>query len=294
MGYPAFRSVLYTRGDGCEELATLLSDDARRVSGDLVEECIRERADLLVTRKPPGAFDLVNLAMPVNVARSKIDRVVAAVSGGPHSGLAAHLAQVLASRLAKPVAVASAFFDDENKAEAEAAVDRFADQMVEADRLVIGAADPQSFVTQLPERSLVVMGEPGGSLLSRLFFGAGARMRAAVPAGAVIVRHTEPRVFHLMEEPVFVGPLHHASDALRLHRASLIAVVENGLLVGTVRREELQTAGPSTPVGELMESPRSIDVAAHVSEDQGRDPLPVVDSRGRLLGTLFPGRISPS
>ncbi len=289
--------MLYTRGDGCEELAALLGDDARRVSSDLVEECVNYRADLLVTRRPPGAFDLVNVAMPVNFSKEAIEGVVAAVSGGPHSGLAARLAHGLSNRLAVPVAVASAFFNDEDKAEAEAAVDRFASQIVDADRLIIGAEDPSGFVSQLPERSLVVMGEPGGSFLARFFFGAGARLRAAVPAGAVIVRHGDPRVFHRMEEPVFVGPLHLASDALRLYEFPVIAVVDNGLLVGVVRRTVLEAAGDETPVGDLMEPARSVEVSARVEEvlvDHLRnDPIPVVDPKGRLLGTFFPDRISP-
>ncbi|HUO45460.1 MAG TPA: hypothetical protein VM470_01370 [Acidimicrobiia bacterium] len=296
MAYPDFSSVLFTRGGGCEELAGLLSDTAQRVSGDLAEFCVEQRADLLITKRPPGGFGLVSVAIPVDFVPDQIGRVVAAVSGGPHSGLVARLAGVLSGRLGVPAAVASAFFSDEDKSEAEAAVDRFADHLTDADRMIVAAEDPSGFVSQLPERSLVVMGEPGGSFLARIFFGAGARLRAAVPAGAVVVRHAEARVFHVMDEPVFVGPLHHAGDTLRLHHHPLMAVVENGMLVGMVRRNALEQANSEAPVGELMESARYVSIsdaaaeAIAVGESIRPGPIPVIDQSGRLVGALhIPG-----
>jgi hypothetical protein len=283
-----FKSVLYTRGGGCEELAGLISPQPNRVVGDLGEACIRQRADLLVTRRPSGDFNLVSVATPIGFDSGQVTSVVAAVSGGPHSGLAARLAQIVARKLRVGITVASAFFQDENKAEAEAAVDRFAGEITGAQRLIIAADDPQAFVSQLPTKSLLVLGMPGGSFLSRTFFGRGARLRAAAAAGAVMVRYAPPRVFHVMEEPVFVSPLHHAGDILRLHDAPVLAVVESGSLVGTVRRRSLLTADPSTPVGDLMESPHSvlIDQALPEVGSFDDDPVAVIDDEGRMLGTL--------
>ena len=283
-----FKSVLYTRGGGCEELAGLISPEPNRVVGDLGEACIGKRADLLVTRRPPGDFNLVSVAIPIGFDSADVTSVVAAVSGGPHSGLAAHLADVVAHRLGVGVTVASAFFQDENKTEAEEAVDRFAEEITGAERLIIAADDPQAFVSQLPTRSLLILGMPGGSFLSRTFFGPGARLRAAAAAGAVMVRYAAPRVFHVMDEPVFVSPLHHAGDTLRLHNAPVLAVVENGSLVGTVRRRSLLAAEPSTPVGELMEPPSSVQIDQVVPEagSLDDDPVAVTDEKGRMLGTL--------
>jgi CBS domain-containing protein len=194
----------------------------------------------------------------------------------------------VAHRLGVGVTVASAFFQDENKSEAEAAVDRFAEEIPGAERLIIAAEDPQAFVSQLPARSLLILGAPGGSFLSRTFFGPGARLRAAAAAGAVMVRYAGPRVFHLMEEPVFVSPLHHAGDILRLHDAPVLAVVENGSLVGTVRRGSLMSAEPSTPVGDLMESPHSVRIDEILPEagSLDDDSVAVTDGKGRMLGTL--------
>ncbi len=283
-----FRSVLYTRGGGCEELASLVSPDNTRVVGDLGDACISSRADLLVTRRPPGGFNLVSVAVPIGFQPSEVGQVVAAVSGGPHSGLAAGLAGAVARGLEVDLVIASAFFHDEGKAEAEESVDRFAGSIPGADRLIIAADDAPAFVSQLPARSLLVLGAPGGSFLSRTFFGPGARLRAAATAGAVMVRHASPRVFHVMMDPVFVGPLHHAGDTLRLHDARVLAVVENGLLVGMVRRSSLLAAPPQTPVSELMEAPVSVQIDEPVlGVDPSTDgPVAVTDAAGRLVGTL--------
>lgn len=283
-----FKSVLYTRGGGCEELAGLISPEPNRVVGDLTAACIGKRADLLVTRRPPGDFNLVSVATPVGFDTAEVSGVVAAVSGGPHSGLAARLADVVAHRLEVGVTVASAFFQDEDKAEAEAAVDRFAEEISGAERLIIAADDPQAFVSQLPTRSLLILGAPGGSFLSRTFFGPGARLRAAAAAGAVMVRYAAPRVFHMMQEPVFVSPLHHAGDTLRLHYEPVLAVVENGTLVGTVHRRSLMAAEPSTPVGDLMESPQSVRMDEVLPEagSPDADAVAVTDKKGRMVGIL--------
>ena len=103
-----------------------------------------------------------------------------------------------------------------------------------------------------------------------------------------MVRYAAPRVFHVMDEPVFVSPLHHAGDTLRLHNAPVLAVVENGSLVGTVRRRSLLAAEPSTPVGELMEPPSSVQIDQVVPEagSLDDDPVAVTDEKGRMLGTL--------
>jgi CBS domain-containing protein len=160
-------------------------------------------------------------------------------------------------------------------------------------RLVVGADDPTEFIEKLPERSLLILGEPGGTFLSRLFFGPGARLRAKAPVGAVMVRYSPPRVFQKMAEPIFFGPLHHAGDSLLLQDSALAAVVDNGVLVGVVRRANLLRADPDTTVAELMEPPISVqwdrltsEVAAEIGVEIG--PVPVIDPSGRLIGAFDP------
>ena len=283
-------NVVYTRGQGCAELAELLSSSATRVGGDLAQACLESRADLLVTRKPPGGFDLVSVAVPLDFQPTEIKAVVAAVAGGPHSELNVTVAEALGHRLGVEIFAATAYFAPAAEAEARETLGRVASGLPEMSRLVIGANDPTEFIAKLPERSLLILGEPGGTFLSRLFFGPGARLRAKAPAGAVMVRYAPPRVFQHMSEPVFFGPLHHAGDSLRLHSCALTAVVDNGVLVGVVRRSTLEAADPAVTLAELMEPPISIpwdqvidSIDANVVQV---GPTPVVDHAGRLIGAL--------
>ena len=284
-------NVVYTRGLGCAELAELLSSSATRVAGDLAKACLESRADLLVTRKPPGGFDLVSVAVPLDFQPTEIKAVVAAVAGGPHSELNVSLAEAIGHRLGVETFAATAYFAEAAEAEAHQTLDRVAAELPEMSRLVIGADDPTAFIAKLPERSLLILGEPGGTLLSRLFFGPGARLKAKAPAGAVMVRYAPPRVFQSMSDPVFFGPLHHAGDSLRLHDCALTAVVDNGVLVGVVRRSILESADPEVTLSELMDAP--ISVPWDLSIDQldgnlahGVGPIPVIDDAGRLIGAL--------
>jgi hypothetical protein len=261
------------------------------VAGDLAEACLESRADLLVTRKPPGGFDLVSVAVPIDFQPTEIKAVVAAVAGGRHSELNVWLAEAIGRRLGVETIAATAYFAEAAKPDAHQTLDRIASGLPEMKRMVIGADDPTEFIAKLPERSLLILGEPGGTFLSRLFFGPGARLKAKAPAGAVMVRYSPPRVFQQMSEPVFFGPLHQAGDSLRLHSSALTAVVDNGVLVGVVRRSRLEDADPEIAVSELMEPAISIpwDLAI---DDLDRDlargpgPIPVVDQTGRLVGAL--------
>ena len=284
-------SVVYTRGLGCAELAELLSSTPTRVAGDLATACLESRADLLVTRKPPGGFDLVSVAVPIDFQPTEIKAVVAAVAGGPHSELNVSLAEAIGRRLGVEIFAATAFFAESAEAEAHQTIDRVAAGLPARSRMVIGADDPTEFIAKLPERSLLILGEPGGTFLSRLFFGPGARLKAKAPAGAVMVRYSPPRVFQHMADPVFFGPLHHAGDSLRLHDSALTAVVDNGVLVGVVRRSILEAADPKVTLSELMEPPISILWDRGIDEldadlGQGAGPIPVVDHAGRLVGAL--------
>ena len=284
-------NVVYTRGQGCAELAELLSSSPKRVAGDLARACLESRADLLVTRKPPGGFDLVSVVVPIDFQPTEIKAVVAAVAGGPHSELNVAVAEALGRRLGVETFAATAYFAEAAEAEAHETLGRVAASLPKMSRLVIGASDPTEFITKLPERSLLILGEPGGTFLSRLFFGPGARLKAKAPAGAVMVRYAPPRVFQNMSDPVFFGPLHHAGDSLRLHSSALTAVVDNGVLVGVVRRSTLEAADPDVTLAELMDPPLSIPwdlMIDAIDSDlmQGAGPTPVVDHAGRLIGAL--------
>jgi CBS-domain-containing membrane protein len=107
----------------------------------------------------------------------------------------------------------------------------------------------------------------------------------------VIVRSAPDRVFRFMGDPVYVAPLRHADDTLRLHEENTLAVADEGRLIGLVRREGLIKAG-ADPVASVMEEALSVRldetlVEARVLEPTfGRDPIPVTDHDEYLVGGL--------
>ncbi|MGH8923524.1 MAG: CBS domain-containing protein [Acidimicrobiia bacterium] len=281
-------------------MAELLTPQATRVTGDLDDACIDARADVLVTRKPPGGFSLVNVVSPLDFEAGEVTAIVAAIAGGPHSQFNVQLSDHLARRMNVDVHIATAYSEKEAEEEAESLVARLGELVPHAKQLSVQATDLTEFVKALPSGALLVLGEAGGSILSRLVFGPGARLRARAQAGALVVRAAPPRVFQVMDDPVFVAPLHLAGDGLRLYQDERVAVVEGGRLVGVVDRSRLLSAAADAPIANIMEEPISVtatmslvEAASSVSSsglDQGHQstfvgPWPVIDADGKLIGT---------
>jgi hypothetical protein len=246
---------------------------------------------VLVARKPPASFSLIHIASPIDFDREEVTTVVAAVAGGPHSEFNVQLCSHLARRLEVEMIIASAVYGESSPRATEEIVARLGEWAPNAKQLSVPASDPADFVQSLPAGSLLVMGESGGSLLARMFYGPGARLRASAKGGAVIVRAAPARVFQMMDEPVFVGPLHLAGDGLLLHDDRRLAVVDGGKLVGLVSQERLRTAAPAATVDSLMDEPRSltaemslVEAAARLGQD---GPWPVVDDDGHMIGTYY-------
>ena len=160
-----------------------MAPGSSRVTGDLDEACIRARADLLVTRKPPGGFSLVSVVSPLDFEPTEVTAVVAAIAGGPHSELNVQVSDHLARRLNVDVHIATAYTDKDASEVAESLVARLGEFVPHAKQLSIQATDLTEFVKALPSGALLVLGEAGGSLLSRLVFGPGARLRACRDVG---------------------------------------------------------------------------------------------------------------
>ena len=284
--------VVWTRGSGCSELATLLSEgEADRITGDLVQQCIDHRADLLVSRRFPGSFDLVSVAVPLDFVPDKVTRVVSAVAGGPHSFLAADTASRLGRSLDVEAEMLSAIRPGDDVRVAEELLDHLALSVPETRGRVVEVDGIPELVESLEEGTLVVSGAPGGSWLQRSMFGPGAKLRSRAPAGAIMVRSAPDRVFRWMGDPVFVSPLRLAYDTLRVHEEKVLAVAAEGLLVGLVRRERLVGAGDAS-VGSVMEEAMSAKVDETIAEAMtleptfGRDPIPVTDHNEHLVGAL--------
>ncbi len=284
--------VVWTRGKGCHELADVLGGKrADRVTGDIAESCIDERADFLVTKKLPTGFDLVNVAVPVDFEPDRVTKVVATVAGGPHSLLAADTAVALAARLGVDVEVLSAANDEGEIESAREILAKVGAHLPAVERRVVVVDGISELVEDLDEGALVVLGASGGSWLNRLRTGPGARLRRTAQAGYVIVRRAPERVFRFMGEPVYVSPLRHADDTLRIHTENTLAVADAGRLVGLVRREGLIKAGTS-PVASVMEEAVSVRhdetivQARKLEPTFGPDPIPVTDHDEHLVGGL--------
>lgn len=285
-------SVVWTRGRGCCELAELLGGEAaRRVQGDLVTECIERRADLLVSRKAPGSFNLVSVAIPVDFEPDEVTSVVATVAGGPHSQVAAELAWRLGQALGVDAEMVSAAPPGGDGDSAYVLLDKIGSELPGLGRRVIEVEGIGELVETLDESALLVLGAPGGSWLQRSVLGPGARLRRTARAGYVLVRSAPDRVFRFMGEPVYVAPLRHADDTVRMHSENTLAVAEDGRLIGLVRRERLLTAGDA-PVGSFMEEALSVRVDGTLAEAWeleptfGSDPIPVTDDEDHLVGGL--------
>ena len=284
--------IVFTRGKGCRELAEVLGgDQVGRVQGDLSASCLEERADVLVSKKLPSGFDLVNVVVPVDFEPDRVTKVVATVAGGPHSVLAAETASAVASGLGVEAEMLSAARSDDGIGAAGEILDQVGAYLPDLGRRAVVVDGMAELVEELDDGALLVLGAPGGSWLNRSRTGPGARLRRTAQAGAVIVRSAPDRVFRFMGDPVYVSPLRLADDTLRIHKESTLAVADEGLLVGLVRREGLMKAGAS-PVASVMEEALSVRLDETISQAReleptfGPDPIPVTDHDDHLVGGL--------
>lgn len=256
-----------------------------------MEECISLRGDILVTRRLPSSFDLVDVAVPLDFVSGNVTKIVSAVGGGPHSALAAQTAATLGRRLGVEAEMVSATTPGDDPGKAMEVIDRLGLSVDEIGGRVIEVSGIAELVETVDEGSLLVLGAPGGSWFKRAMFGPGARLRSKARAGAVVVRKAPERVFRWMGEPVYVSPMRQADDTLRIHEERVLAVADSGLLIGLVRRENLAVAGTSA-VGLLMEDAMSakvdetIDEARALEPTFGDDPIPVTDHDEHLVGGL--------
>jgi hypothetical protein len=231
------------------------------------------------------------VAVPVGFNPEHVTGVVATVAGGPHSILAARTAALLGARLGVEAEMVSAISPGDDSATALATLERIGASVPGLTGRSVDVDGISSLAQDLDEGSLLVLGAPGGSWLQRAMLGPGARLRSQARAGAVMVRSAPDRVFRWMGEPVFVGPLRHADDTLRIHQEKVLAVADDGVLVGLVRREKLIDAG-DTAVAAVMEDAQSakvdetLDEASALTPTFGNDPIPVTDHDEHLVGGL--------
>lgn len=285
-------SVVWTRGDGCSELADLLAaGEPRLADSDLRDACIRARADLLVARRLTS-FDLVGTVVPVDFEPERVASVVAAVGGGPHSVLAARVAERLAAVLGVDGSLVSASAGNGGDDAAERALAGLAHAVSGLPGRIVHVESARTLVEELPADALLVVGAPGGSWLQRQFFGPGKQLIVGAPGGALVVRSAPERCFQRMSDPDPIGAQMLVGDVLRIMAGPVAPVVDDGLLVGIVRRADIDGVDPRSPVLPHVEHPVFVAVddpvesAAEVMEFLDHGPVPVVDGDGRLVGVV--------
>ncbi len=284
--------IVWTGDSSCRAVAELLADaHAIRAGTDVWSSLVDARATLHVTPHL-STMPRCSVAVPHDVDVASISSVVAAVGGGPHSGLAAATAQRISLSLDVPASVITGYRSRDQRRQAHRALLDIAESGIDVPMHAVETEHPPELVAALPAGSLVVIGAPGGSWFQRQLFGAGARLRAAAPSGVVIVRHDVRRVYQVMTTPVAVGTAMRVRDVLELTSEPIVLVAEQGRLSGMVHRRQLMGLEPHLSVGSVAEPPiglgadEPVDQVRLVLDEHGGGPVGVVDRRGRLIGAV--------
>lgn len=284
-------SVVWTRGEGCRGLAEMLATgDAVFGGSDPHAICIEARADLIVQRRL-SSFDLVDVAVPRRFQPDGFGSVTA-LAGGPHSELVARVGRRIgvASDTQVDLVGVSRTRDDERATRDN--LEHMIDLVPGLTPVVVRSESAASLLETLDPDALLVMGAPGSSWWQRQMFGPRRQLKRAPSGGLVMVRSTPARCFRWARMGVVLSPWLHARDALALMDEVVAPVVDNGLLVGIVRRHDLEAARDDAEVGSVAEDPVSVSVDEPMTAvrelttflDGG--PVPVVDPGGRYRGSI--------
>ncbi len=290
--------VVWAGGRRARDLAGALSNDgAIKAGSNLAASCIESKANLLVLSNRTS-FDLCSFAVPHGFDRDATRSIVAAVGGGPHSFLAATLADWLSQRLSVPASAVYGYSDPSELSAAQDVLDKTTARVPRLDVRAVEASGPAAMVEALPAGTLLIVGAPGGSWFQRRFFGPGARIQAKAPSGTIVVNHNPARVYQVMQPPVAYGPHMRVSDALQLSEDLDVVVAEHGELLGTVKAETLRTARQDLELHEVMDGDMFLSADDEISEaidlvaPYGVGLVPVVDNQARLVGCVSAADLS--
>jgi hypothetical protein len=290
--------VVWAGGSQARNLADALSGGEPLRSGpNLAASCIESKAALLVLSKRT-TFDLSSTATAHGFSRDKTRSIVAAVGGGPHSVLAATLADWLSLRLGVPASAVSGYSEPSERSDAESALRATLARLPGMDACTIEASSPSAMVRTLPPGTLLIIGAPEGSWFQRRFFGPGARIQAMASSGNIVVRHRPARIYHVMREPVAYGPHLRVSDALGAANGFDIVVAEHGELLGTVQADTMMNARSDLELHQVMVdgiflAPEdTVSDAIALTSPSGRALIPVVDSNARVVGCVSAADLS--
>lgn len=283
--------VVWAGGKRAKDLAGVLSaGDSLRAGSNLSTSCIDSRAGLLVLSSRIS-FDLCSFVVPHGFDRDATRSIVAAVGGGPHSLLAAVLAEWLSLRLGVPACAVYGHSDPSELIRGEDVLGTVVDHLPRMEVRTVEAPSPKAMVGELPKGTLLIVGASGGSWFQRRFFGPGARIRAKAPTGTIVVNHNPGRVYQVMRPPVAYGPNMRVSDAMQLSEGGRVVVANQGRLRGTVDAEVLKSARRDLELQQVMERDTFLSADDQISEivalaTSRGGPFPVVDDRGQLMGCV--------
>lgn len=286
-------SVVWTRGDGCEELAEILGT-AVFAKGNLKERCVDARADVVVQRRLTS-FDLVDSVASNQFDSQPIRSVMAAVGGGPHSLLAGKVAERIAGALGVSGSLVSATRGDGEDLAVQKNLDVIGMQVPALERRLERVASAGELLSTLDDGTLLVLGAPGGSWLQRQFFGPGRQLIHAASGGIVVVRSSPRRCFQVSEPADAISPWLPVSEAAKLGGPAVMPVADDGSLVGLFRPGRAGAEGGDAVVQDVMEEPvflavdDPVDTADELSAFFDGAPIPIVDHDGRLFGVLPSG-----
>jgi len=242
-----------------------------------------------------SSFDLCSVAVPSGFSADGTTGVVAAIGSGPHSALAAAVAERIGESLRVPARAVYAHGGSEPTAAAARIVqvldDRFRGLSIET----IGTTSPEAMVQGLPTGTLLVVGAPGGSWFQRQFFGPGARIKHKASGGTIVVKAAPARVYQAMEPPAAFGPHMRVADALVVGAGDIVVAYENTLM-GVVSEGALAAADPDADLGGLAQEAaylapeQTIEQAMGLADDTDSTAIPVVDGSGILIGVYRVGQ----
>lgn len=290
----ALQRVAWTRGDGCAEVANLLAGGtATRIDGDLRAMCIRERIDTVVSRKL-SSFDLVPVIVPQSVDVSSVERITAAVGGGPHSPFAVAVAARLGITMGIPITAASVYRESEALESTLQHLEALVAPFPSVDTHAFRGDSAVHLIENLDDATLLVVGAPGGSWFQRQIFGPGHRLSVRAPAGVLVVRTAESRCYQLVEpgSGSVAGPHLSVSAARDIIHDPVVAVAEDGVLIGVVRSDELHELDGDLQMRDVMHPPvavgavEPVDAIKEVREYFAGGSIPVIDEAGKIVGMI--------
>jgi CBS domain-containing protein len=190
--------------------------------------------------------------------------------------------------------------DPSELSQAHNVLSQISERLPQLETRTVEAPSPAAMLSTLPTTALLIVGAPGGSWFQRRFFGPGARIQAKAQGGTIVVNHSPPRVYQVMQPPIAFGPKMRVADALELSEGLDVMVADRGKLLGRACIGTLRSVRPELEVHQVMDKSVLLSVADKISEaidlvaHYGDGLVPVVDDKSYLVGCVSVADLSAS